>query len=238
MPEWITDKTGKFRLRPKYPAQELEKLCCETIWALQLKRHGDKQRVVTPDDLTVLLEDLGAELDLEASFSSEEGWVQGMTEFRPGKSPIVRIRKSLSEMPGYAHRFKSTLAHEAGHILTQKEAYDREDNLIVKEGGRSTYWLLNDRKNACTPNWEEWQADSCMGALLMPLLHIESLIGPPKESCAARPFVRSNRGQQLITQVSAEFGTSVDAACVRLKRLGYLRRDLSPEKSLLLPFPI
>src|SRR4051794_12902091 len=155
--EWIPDKTGRFRERPKYTVDELEVICDREISTVQSQRHaGDSDRAVTDNDLTVLLENLGAEVELYAYFSSEPGWVQGLTDF--GREPaFVRIRRSLNEDDRYKNRLKSTLAHETGHFLTQKEAYRREGNVLQREFlCRRCHGPMSSDS---THDWSEYQAD-------------------------------------------------------------------------------
>src|ERR1035438_1241450 len=116
MMEWITDKTGHFKLRPKYSHEDLEEICEAKMSTFLLSRHGDRDRIPTEDDLTTFLEALGVDLDLFANFESEEGWVQGVIDFSP-TPPLVRIRQSLSEDRRYVNRYKFTLAHETSHAF-------------------------------------------------------------------------------------------------------------------------
>jgi hypothetical protein len=215
MPAWVSDKTGRLVERPKYSADEIERICEREISTILIQRYGTIGHPVTDDDLTVLVEQHGAELDLEADFSAEAGWVQGETEFRPGRPPLVRITKALSNRLDV--RYRTTLAHEAGHVLLLKEAYDREENV---RGGRYARRTLCD-----SHDWPEWQADQCIGALLMPqgLLAVRIGYSRPGKT-EGRPFVGSPKGQIMISQVAEWFQTSLEAARVRLVRTGYLRQ--------------
>jgi hypothetical protein len=186
-----------------------------------LSRHGDRDRIPSEDDLTTFIEALGVDLDLFADFSSEEGWVQGVTDFRP-TPPRVQIRQRLSEDRRYINRYKFTLAHEGAHVLILKEAFAREGNVI--EANSRIFRSSGTVSDKSGHDWMEHQADYCAGVLLMRRRVLELHIGAPPAP-DSRPSTDSKVGQLLITRVSEEFAVSHEAARERLLSTGYLRRS-------------
>jgi hypothetical protein len=216
MPLWVPDKTGRFVLRPKYLASEIEQICDDAITDLLTKRHGTVRPPITDDDLCVLAESLGADVHLDADLSGTAGWLQGYTEFPQGCAPRVHIARILNENERHANRRRSTLAHEVGHLLLLGEPYKRPGN-VRSGGGVSRHCSVHD--------WAEWQADHCIGALLMPLSLLEQLIGTrPDVISGLRHPSLSPQGRILTARVARAFAVSIDAARVRLVRVGYLRQ--------------
>lgn len=199
-------------------------MCDAAMGQILTVRHGDRDRAITDDDLSVLLESLGVELDLFADLFHEKEWRQGYTEFFLDRPPIVRIARGLAENNKYANRFRFTLAHETGHILAQREAYERIGNVC----SRGSAWLSYCNKHGLRRqlhDWLEFQADYCGGALLMPKRLLDAHISlHPELNASGRNPIYSTIGRSLAVNVSERFHTSVDAARVRLISLGYLFR--------------
>jgi hypothetical protein len=101
---WTRDRTGRFPERPYYSAGELEHLCEQLITTFLTCRHHHVAFPVATDDLTVLIEYLGATLDSSADLSAEAPETHGYTEFIPGERPLVRIARQLSAHPRYENR--------------------------------------------------------------------------------------------------------------------------------------
>src|SRR6266446_3462826 len=117
---WYPDRTGRFARRPYYPIDELDTLCEREISDLQKRRHGEVRTPVSTDDLTAFIEERTRDLDLYADLSDEGADIEGKTVFEPGELPTVLISKRLSEDPAREHRYRTTLAHEAGHVLLHR----------------------------------------------------------------------------------------------------------------------
>lgn len=218
--QWIPDKTLTFKERPKYLNEELEARCDDSLNPVLLSRHGNINRPANDDDLTVLLESLGADVDLEAEFPPDEGWVQGATDFFLKTGPIVRIRRSLSENPSNFNRYKTTLGHETGHVLCLREPFEREGNVLNSQ----SRYLRYSGDRAQVHDWKEHQADYCSGALLMPRRMLTLRFGSPP-SQDSRLWISSGEASKLIARVAQEFRVSFEAARVRLTVTGYLRRS-------------
>jgi hypothetical protein len=114
--KWIPDATGRFLQRPFYADEELDTEC--EIFAVNLLRakYGAVQFPLSTDDLTVLIEREADELDLCADLNRDGDFIEGVTEFRPGRKPRVLISKHLSKGDRYINRLRTTLAHEWGHV--------------------------------------------------------------------------------------------------------------------------
>ena len=78
-------------------------------------KYGKVEFPVKTDDLAVLIEQK-ASIDSYADLSEEGADVEGVTEFGPGKRPMVKIAGFLSVAPNMENRLRTTLTHEYGHV--------------------------------------------------------------------------------------------------------------------------
>ena len=162
------------------------------------------------DDLTVLIEQLGAALDLYADLSSHARGIQGVTECVPGRRPLVRIARRLSDDPRSEHRLRTTLTHECGHVWLHGPLWamgKASGNLRGIGPHRVRLCQREGMIGAPTLDWMEWQAGYVSGALLMPATYLWKVIR------------RSRPGYMRVRRVMDTFGVSAEAARVRL----YLR---------------
>ncbi len=224
---WIPDPTGRFPHRPYYEAAELDHECERVISQFLIDRYG---RVVLPiptDDLAVLLERDAADLDLYADLSGEERQVEGVTDFFPGEKPRVRIAKELSEQGYREHRLRTTLTHEYAHVRFHSPLYDAGSplpmfpELAVHPSPRCRRDTII---GADAHDWLEWQAGYASGAYLMPLTHLQKVVGGTFVALGlyGSAAVGSRQAHMLIARVASAFQVSQDAARVRLQQLGYL----------------
>src|SRR6266542_3932867 len=114
--KWVRDLSARLPERPHYDPVELDRECESLVSAVLLRRRGAVQFPLTTDDLTTLLEEHTADLDLYADLAAEGPAVEGVTEFAAQGKPRVRVSAALSETPARAHRLRTTLAHELGHV--------------------------------------------------------------------------------------------------------------------------
>jgi hypothetical protein len=125
---------------------------------------------------------LGAALDQHAELDVE---VMGCADLgcRP---PRIRVNRWVTEeseqkgmwrKPWARARWRSTLAHEAAHVLLHVHLYDRplDDHPTLfaddgKEAGppKAAQCLKRDIESTAKADWREWQANQGMAALLMP----------------------------------------------------------------------
>jgi hypothetical protein len=170
--KWVPDRSGRFPERPHYAPNELDAECERLMIEFLLARHGRAEFPIATDDLTVLIESAVADLDMYADLSAEHREVEGLTEFRPGLKPRVRISAALACAPRLENRFRTTLTHEFGHVHFHRFLFDLPS-------WRDLLFPVPDRPqmNTCKretivgakPNdWMEWQAGYACGALLMP----------------------------------------------------------------------
>jgi hypothetical protein len=203
--------------------EELDQECEQIIRAFLQQKYGKVEFPIKTDDLTVMIEQK-ADLDSYADFSAEEGDVQGVTEFTPGKRPVVRISSELQAVY-LENRLRTTLTHEYGHVHFHQFMFEVETRPgSLFDDDRHLQAQTNKCKrdtivNAAESDWMEWQAGFVCGAMLMP-------VGPLIDTVQAfraqnglkltNITVGSDAGQRLIAAVSAGFQTSKDAARVRL----------------------
>ena len=219
--KWVPDKTGRFARRPHYAPEDLDAECDRIICAFLQQKYGKVEFPVKTDDLTVLIEQK-ADLDSYADLSAEEGDVQGVTEFTPGKRPVVRISDTL-QAPYLENRLRTTLTHEWGHVHLHQFMFEVETKprSLFGEDQQS---VINKCKRdnivgASETDWMEWQAGYVCGAILMPAGPlIETVLAFRRDNGLALSnlALNSDAGQRLIDAVSAMFQTSKDAARVRL----------------------
>ena len=97
-------RDGRFGERPHYKPEELDDECESLIVSFLRNVHGEARFPIDTEDLKNLIERDAHELDCYADLSPYGANVEGLTEFRPGKKPIVRIAKALTEDDRYENR--------------------------------------------------------------------------------------------------------------------------------------
>jgi len=215
----IPDHTGRFPERPHYEIEELEDECERIITSFLERRYGQIVIPVPTDALKVLIEGEAAKL-LRADLSHEGEEVHGITEFFPGCKPWVSIARELSAQPWRAHRERTTLAHEYGHVHWHTPLYDR----YCRPGERHKCARGQLLPRSGQRDWMEWQAGYISGALLMPRSRLKLQVEAfRREHAVSLPLqAGSVDGQILIGRVSELFDVSREAAEVRLLQLGHL----------------
>jgi hypothetical protein len=224
--KWVKDKTGRFAQRPHYLPQEIDDECERLIQAFLKNKYGKVEYPIKTDDLTVLIE-RKADLDSYADLSTELGDVEGVTEFTPGKRPVVKIATGLNA-PNMENRLRTTLTHEFGHVHFHQFMFDDLQNqplsLFTQQVKTHTNKCHRDNMiGASELDWMEWQAGYACGAILMPasaLLETVKRFREEKKLPYTNLVVGSEHGQQLITLVTSTFQTSRDAGRVRLLKRG------------------
>jgi hypothetical protein len=216
----IADRTGRFRVRPHYELDELETECEQIITDFLERRYGQIIIPVPTDALRVLIESEPAALDVHADLSHEGEDVHGITEFFPGRKPWVSIARELSTQPWRAHRERTTLTHEYGHVHWHAPLYDR----YCRAGERHKCARGKLLPGAGETDWMEWQAGYISGALLMLRSRVQLLVDAFRHEHQAGTVINSGsvEGRLLIGRVSEVFDVSREAAAVRLLQLGHL----------------
>src|SRR5690606_37855122 len=116
MVKMIRDLTGRFALRPYYIASDLDRECEQIVTAFLTARHGAVRFPITTDELSVLIEMEGADLDSCVDLSLYGDNVEGVTAFYVDREPDVMISDLLANDPRRENRLRTTLAHEFGHV--------------------------------------------------------------------------------------------------------------------------
>lgn len=225
---WVKDQTGRFSKRPHYAPDELDHECERLISSFLKDRHGSVAYPVSTDDLTILVESLADDLDLYADLSGDDGEVEGVTDFVPGRRPKVRISKRLSENANMANRLRTTLTHELGHVHLHSPLFDVEqtgDLFVTSPVPESRKCQRATIVQASRTDWMEWQAGYACGAFLMPVTALRAAIRDfmlAQRVAIGRFGSISTKGHALITEVGRTFHVSRDAARVRLLVQGAL----------------
>lgn len=228
MVKYYSDKTGRFKQRPYYEQPELDRECEIIIRRLLERRHGSVKLPVSTEDLHVLIEQDADVLDPYADLSADGPTVEGVTEFRRGLRPIVKISQELSSDPRRENRFRMTLAHEYGHVRFHDPVFQAADPTrdLYRSPNRPDR-IVCKRDNiydAPETDWMEWQAGYAAGALLMPITQLRRAVGDFLEANGLYGAldVNSAEGYALGKDIARLFQVSDDAARVRLKKLGLI----------------
>jgi Zn-dependent peptidase ImmA (M78 family) len=181
---------------------------------------------VPTDALTVLIEREAEELDLHADLiaDNDDEEIHGVTWFFPGAKPKVQINQSLRREFRRANRYRTTLAHEYGHLLLHGWLYDRFRRELKNHEPLRCYSRTVQATIDRLTDWMEWQAGYICGALLMPQRRVQLLAAAfGRERGASLPLKPESIDAQALTKRLTDlFDVSRDAARVRLLKLGHL----------------
>jgi hypothetical protein len=176
---YIPDTTGRFRLRPHYEQDELNRECEHTLTEFMREFYGELILPIPTDALTKLIERDTTDLDLYADLSREGADVEGMTNFYLHQKPKVRIAKKLSEEEWREHRLRTTLTHEYGHVKFHSHLWELEHSSLELFPESATKASARCKRSAIingpATDWMEWQAGYVCGALLMPITPLKRL---------------------------------------------------------------
>jgi hypothetical protein len=200
------------------------------------EQYGGLLLPIPTDAITKLIERDASDLDLYADLL-DEGWeIQGITDFYPSDKPRVRIAKELSEQEWRAHRLRTTLSHEYGHVKLHAPLCDPQftgttvqQSMFVELPVSAPPARCNREVilHASKADWMEWQAGYVCGALLMPLILVRRVVSDFLERYRlyGAICVGSPQAAELQSVHSEMFDFSEDAARVRLLKLGCLTQD-------------
>jgi hypothetical protein len=218
--KWIPDKTGRFRQRPFYTEDELDRICEDEITSFLRERHGTATFPVSTSDLTVMVEQHVADLDNGCDLPAGQ---DGYTDFFPRERPKVTIASRLQQ-DYLENRLRTTLTHEYGHVRLHGFLFQLDDDLQHLFTGkpeevqsRCKHETIEGR--ASVVDWMEWQAGYACGALLMPKTHLNTTVKNFRQerNIFADIGLSTDAGRALIALVMQNFQVSRDAAVVRLK---------------------
>jgi hypothetical protein len=104
---------------------ELDEECEHIITSFMQELYGRLIFPIPTEDLTKLIERDADDLDQYSDLSDEGSDVEGITYFRPGQKPIVRIASGLFEHSRSENRLRTTLSHEYGHVKYHDPLWQR-----------------------------------------------------------------------------------------------------------------
>lgn len=217
--------SGPFREQLFFDLSEIDGVCADALRAAGYMP-------VTPGPVNI-------ERFVEKHFACESGYeelptdVMGFTAFnKKGKVVAVRVQSGLEDGTKTGeHRVRSTWAHEAGHGLLHAI-------LFIEIPGSPTLFQCADsnvteNKILCRNSdikvvgarydgrWWEWQANRCIGGLLLPKpLVTEALSSLLKSSVVTKstslPSASRKKAEDTIVEV---FNVSATAARIRLEEM-------------------
>jgi hypothetical protein len=211
-------------MRPHYEPSELDQECEKVLAAFF---GGSIPLPIETEHLTRLIERDTSDFDPGADLSNYGADVEGVTEFKSGRKPRVRIVAELAFDEVRQNRYRTTLTHEYGHVHFHAYLFDIEPQGVdlsstqAPKGGEQICkrdGMINARKN----DWMEWQAGYVCGALLMPLSHFRRVVSDYREThrIFGHGALNGQHAKDLINTVRREFQVSPDAARVRLLQHG------------------
>lgn len=224
---YVKDMTGRFSMRPHYEPAELDK-ACEAV--LTTFVGGRIPMPIETDDLARLIERDTSYFDPGADLSGYGHDVEGVTEFKRGQKPRVRIVAALAYEGERQNRYRTTLTHEYGHVHFHAYLFETEPQTgdlfkPMGAGAREQVCKRDGIINARQSDWMEWQAGYVCGALLMPVAHFRRVVsGYQRTNGIFGPVAAgSEHAAALIDKIRQEFQVSADAARVRLSQHSYLQ---------------
>ena len=227
---YVSDKTGRFKERPHYKYKELDDECEKNIFNFLKKKYSKISFPISTEDLKIFIEKDVEELDCYSDLSVYGSDVEGVTEFFPGKKPIVRISIKLTENERYENRLRTTLTHEYGHVHFHSHLFNlnqEQDSLFHSSKPERLISKRENIINAPQTDWMEWQAGYVCGAILMPITKIKELtnnfLRTHNHFGPIAPI--SSKGSEIINTVSDTFKVSKDAARVRMLKLNILGNE-------------
>lgn len=234
MVKQVPDRTGRFFERPHYEPRELDATCEQAIAEFFRKVGKPIQFPIATEDLLRLIEQEISEFDGYADLSHYGEDVEGVTEFLPGRKPVVRIAAALADDSRRENRYRTTLAHEWGHARLHAYLFElerpRRDLDRRNSSDRIQICKRDTIVDASQADWMEWQAGYVCGAVLMPASQVKALVGAYQHDHGLfGPAAPSGtHGRALIEMAISKFQVSADAARVRLLRLGFLGIERGP----------
>jgi hypothetical protein len=226
----IRDTTGRFTLRPHYQPAELDCLCEALLAQFFKPTHGEIPIPIPTDDLTRLIERDVSDFDPGADLREFGNDVEGVTEFRPGRKPRVRITAELAYDERRENRYRTTLTHEYGYVHFHAYLFAMQSasgDLLQQARPALQICKRETIIDARNTDWMEWQAGYVCGALLMPISLIRGTAGGFQEQHGIFGPVASGtaRAAALIELVRSTFQVSTDAARLRLTKLALLSAE-------------
>lgn len=198
---------------PWYDPGELDDMFETRGYAIFARRHTGSYFLAT-DDLSVLIEEEGADLDTGFEFIGAEAGILGKTIFRRHET-LVKISRPLAQNSSFENVYRMTLAHEYAHIVLHRQVYEPFFDSVPEMAE-----VCQDEVPGSS-HWDplEWQAGRAAAGLLIPKSVLAKLAG-----LNYRPVLKGNRDAVGLSElVVKRFKTSILAAAIRLENLGYIK---------------
>jgi len=227
------DALSPWKVRLYYETREFEAMMSELIL-----------RVDTP----VFVAGKGVDVDLvlfkalslEADYVDLEEGVLGRTLFRSDGKVSIEIARSLvdeAEVSGVARRrFRTTLAHEAGHVTAHRQLFLKDTetlSLFSNRPGEAENPAILCRETATelssySGEWWEYQANQCMGALLLPKHFLSKQLDHALAVHGVDSFemaLRLGHGESVARGLANIFDVNGPVVLFRLQQMGLAPRS-------------
>jgi hypothetical protein len=178
-------------------------------------------------------------IESEADYVELPAGIMGRTLFASDGSVKIEISRELSEEAESdriaRHRFRSTLAHECGHVACHRRLFIRDtstlslfsaDEVAATAPVRPAMMCRAEAIGLVGYNgeWWEFQANRCMAALLLPRRmfgastkrRLSSGGFESGEACLQR-----SHGESLVRELADEYDVSQTVTLYRLQQLGF-----------------
>lgn len=199
---------------------------------LRERRKDTELFPVTAEDLVALVEGHAEDLNVYDDIRHFGPGVEGVTFFSVGMRPTVHVSPDLSQASNQ-NRYKSTLAHELGHVVLHDPMFQRRraDGLF---GPYQQAFSVSFRDGAigdAQTDFYEKQAWHFCRCLLMPPSEVLRHVTAAHGGGLSEIWRESELGQQIIRSSARTFGVSESLARVHLTKIGAITAD-RPEISL------
>ena len=182
---------------------------------------------ISTDRLICLVESLADDLDVYADLGCYGDDVEGVTLYGVGHRPRVKVAGRLAEARN-PNRFRTTLAHELGHVLAHGPVFDaRMAQKPLPLGEEAVHACRSEGiENPHQTFRIEWQAWALGMALLMPGSAVKLIVNYFMEEAGvySAGHYDSDLGRSMTSCVAETFRVSEQAARNRLIRLQCLVR--------------
>jgi hypothetical protein len=218
---WIPDQTGRFRQRPYFFTDEMDRRCERIVDRFNCQLYGQPFPGLRTGALIKLLEKY-ADLYLYEDLSDEGEGIEAVTYFRIGKKPIVRISRELTFDPSQNHHTRFVIAHEYGHVRLHAVGWRRrwiKQEDVLRCSAKNVLTLDNGY------DWLEWQASFLGASSLLPQTRVHRVVETyfhAKELEFVRVPQDSRQARDLAQRAGELFEVSDRVAHIRLSQLGYL----------------
>ena len=135
---WIPDSTGRFRQRPYFSLEGMDRHCERIVERHNRKLYGQPFPGLRTDALLRMLNEY-ADLHLYEDLSKYGAGVEAVTIFASGKKPTVRVARELYFDRSQNNHLRFVLAHELFHARFQGAAWRRR-------------WIKDGDIFHCSPN--------------------------------------------------------------------------------------